>query len=266
VLDPDSGWNQTDTTLWFALAEGVGASSVAQYELRVAAPMQDLSDPSEVFHFADFFDRPDSVDVGPSWVTLETDPADAAISGNALWFGTNNEKNLPIVSAAFARQTGRLAAHVGFRWSRATENTYRVHIQVGDSAAMVTPVLGSDDVDAQGVGPHVAWAGLSFLGASAHETLLAETDTGFVELGQVQTARLVLDGSPPAGVFRVLIDGVQQGPLYNFARSITGLDTLRLVAWELGSPLPVRAFDWVFVRDVAGEEPTVAYSDTCPVP
>jgi hypothetical protein len=267
VLDPESAWGQVDTAVWFPLVDSIAGNTSAAYELRVNAPMQELDDPSEVFHFADFFDRADADDPGAPWVVTESAQPGASLVGGALQIDTIDESNRPIAEVPFPLHDRGLELHMGFRFVRnASELTYRMHMQLGHGESMVTPTVGLADTDAQGVGPHVVYAGLNQPVTTTEESVLVETTTGFVEVGTLTAGRLVVQAVTQLGAYRVFLDGAQRGGDIAYPRAIPGIDRLRLVAWEIGGNMTERAFDWVFVRRLNVTEPTASYVDSCPFP
>ena len=55
VLDPDSAWNRSDTTIWFRVEETVDVDGSDRYALYFGGPVDERSDPSAVFLFHDDF-------------------------------------------------------------------------------------------------------------------------------------------------------------------------------------------------------------------
>lgn len=87
VLGPESGWNQTDTTLWFATKEEMAPDGAATYDLYYGNPdaAEPPADPSAVHLFFDDFDDPSTAET--TWVTQLGNAV--SVSGGGLTVGPN---------------------------------------------------------------------------------------------------------------------------------------------------------------------------------
>jgi hypothetical protein len=116
--------------------------------------------------FNDDFTRADSTTVGNSWTETEGAAADAQILSNRLDFNPTDVADEPIVSHTFTKQTtGKVHWTFTFNMERtAGEDTYEVRMQLGDSAALVSPATS----DNTGVAVNLIWGGTSN-GLTNHE-------------------------------------------------------------------------------------------------
>jgi hypothetical protein len=263
VLDPESSWGSTTTTLWFKLQEALAAGSqnsayYLHYGNANAGPP--MADEAQVFHFADFFDRADNADVGNGWELFETASTDIRISGNALWFqATADASNRPSAERNFAPLTGRMELRLGFNWVRSgAEGTYRLHMQLGSSAAMHKPPPSDNVWVTTGVGPSLLWAGQN-QGMTNHEGFGYAQGTAVTEVavatGKTPVRALV---RPAAGTFDLTV-GSTTATTLPFSSTQTTLDRLRLMAWQINQDyFGSRGFDYVLVRPRVAVEPSLS--------
>lgn len=260
ALDPDSAWNEANTRLWFALQEPLEAeASSTAYALVYGtnrAPV--LANEGNVFHFADFFERPDDASLGNGWQEIEGGDAAVSLEGGGLFFeSTLDHINRPVADHDFVAFSGtsRFEWRFGFNWVRTgNEGTYRLHMQLGNSADMESPP--NNEPPTVGVGPSLVWTH-----ATAHEQLCTEKDENY---SPVQ----VCSGYHPV---RVLVDmdaqnytvSVDDGlsataqPV-DFSSQQSTLDRMRFVTWQVHEGnITSRRFEYVIVRPVVTPEPVV---------
>ncbi|TNF38591.1 MAG: hypothetical protein EP329_00140 [Deltaproteobacteria bacterium] len=146
VLDPVSSWNTQTTQIWFPLQAAVGAgASDAEYLLYVGVSgSPTLRDPNDVFHFADFFDRANSATVGNSWAEDEGTGETVDISGEQLWFTSDNANSSPTASRTFdAMSGGKWQWRIGFDFNDNSEGTYTFHMQLGTGMSAGNSATGT---------------------------------------------------------------------------------------------------------------------------
>lgn len=262
VLDPVSSWGQATTTVWFGLRGWVGAGAVdAEYFLYFGNPSAGPapSDEGKVFHFADLFDRADATTLGNGWTVMEESATKVNVTGGAMVFETTADvSNRPVVEHGFAPIDAGMSLRLGFRWARTgDEGTYRVHMQLGDSASMDNPPPVQDMWSINGVGPSLLWAGLN-QGMTSHEGF------GYAvgpTVHQVATATGATDiearVSVPYHAFGLIVGPVQAVGL-PFSGGPTVLDRVRIFTWQVNQAyFGSRAFDYVIVRNLVDPEPSV---------
>jgi hypothetical protein len=272
VLDPDSQWDSGTTRIWFATQTAIPAGGQDDYYLFVGNPVAGApsADEADVFHFADFFDRPDDEEPGLGWLTWEANGATVGIAERALWLVSSDQNNRPVADHPFPPLSGGVELRFGVDWKRtAAEGWYRLHLQLGNSTAMDNPPPESDVFSNLGTGPSLLWSGTNG-GMANHE--------GFgYEVGGVVTESVVVSGkasiavraSVPARTFDLFVDGTQVADDAAFSSNQGSLDRLRFFLWQVNSAYVSRtALDWLLLRPLAGTEPTVTAvpfeQGTCP--
>jgi hypothetical protein len=277
VLDPASSWNATDTKVWFNLADdlpAIGTTSLS-YFLYFGSPLATIppSDANTVFHYADLFDRADSGDVGAGWILRDGNTGFAGnidLLNGALYFeSVNQADNRPIADHTFPTIGTELVWRVGFNWQRTgVENTYRLHLQMGNSGAM--EAVPSTAIFSQvGVGPSLVWVSPD-QGAAAHETLGYEVAQAFTEMSVISgRADIEVIAYIGGGAYDVFVDGalfVEGAP---FSTAQSQLDQIRLMPFDIGhDSFASRDFDYVIVRKHVSPEPrakpAVLQASNCP--
>jgi hypothetical protein len=266
VADPDADWKGTFTTVWLAtdheIAAGQRDTSHRLYYGTTPAPVR--SDEARVFHFADFFDRPDAEEVGGDWQLTE-DGQDLVVRRRALHFSRVGDAiNRPVADHAFAPLDGRFAFVLGFDWRRVGGDLdYRVLMQLRDTQPAAPDAgpdvpLTSGELYNDGAGPSLVWTGVS-RGGSDEETLAWENTASFNPVGRVSgRARIEARVDVPLGRYDLYLDGALVAPEARFANALAEIDQLRLFTWSAaeGSFSP-REFRFVFVRELLADEPQV---------
>jgi hypothetical protein len=258
VLDPDSAWGLSTTTLWVALPEPVGANDRTE-NLRLysgALPPERLVAEGQVFAFADFFERPDGPDVGGDWVT-DIGSGALALRRKSLFFDrTDGQQHRPAAAHDFPEQTGRFAFGIGFDWERiGGEARYRVLMQLGDSTAMPTSGDTLNNFTNVGVGPSLVWSGPDD-GLGAHQTLACEVVGALTEVGRVSgPTRIEGVVQVQQGRYDLVVDGVRTLDA-DFSTPLNRVDRLRLSTWEMDDTNTAgRAFRYVWVREEVAQPP-----------
>ncbi len=287
VLDPvadTDDWNTTATLLWFPLATGISASAEdGNYLVVTNMSGTALERESEVFHFADFFDRADSNAVGAPWdESVENEAGNAAsdtrIEANGLEFfgGANGRPEEPWITANFDRISSgdwRWGFGFDFSFGSSPDRNYGFYMQLGDTqSGLDREALEGNQATfpSGGVGPSLVWSALTLLpsgdvfdrllsgqiienGEPAY-MLLDELD-GFFHLevevtlpatpGGTPTWELTVDGQPPF---------VDPGPLTFGDPGVTALNAIRFIADDLAATeATTRTIRYVYLRPFLGE-------------
>jgi adhesin/invasin len=187
--------------------------------------------------FSDNFNRPNSDVLGPAlvggtWVEFSNgnNVIDADIVTNLLRFATNNVDNAPAVSNTFAaRSSGILRWAFGLSWAQglATETTYSLYLQIGNSAQLAPPPL--DGVSVPGAAINLRWGDDNF-------GFTTEEGFGYVQ-GTSQTQVATLSGlhtieviaNLDLGVFDLKLDGTTVATGVAFDKSMGTLGSLDAV-------------------------------------
>lgn len=197
----------------------------------------------------DSFDRPDSSVVGHGWLEIESTGAQVGIRNKKLMvLDASDAVNRPLVRRSFARvSSGKLVWEFHFNWTRGhNEGTYRLFMQLGDSALM------SDAEQSSGVGVNLLWTVLD----GSHETL------GVLKQGEV-TAVTPLSGSARLSIvanldthsYDISVNNSvvqRQVPFDN----LVALDTVRFFTDAVNEArFSGRTFDDVVIRQLSGPLP-----------
>lgn len=280
VLDPESIFNTTASTLWFSAQEAFVANATlgdppnTDYFLYVGVGGDPASDEGNVFHFADFFERPNSPTVGGAWTETEVTGGTAQIETGALAFSlpTTDVQQRPVVRATFpAVSSGRWLLRMRWDWYNGGDNTFALYAQLGSSVGglTATPTVGTL-FPSTGVGPSLVWArGLWGFASSSVGDLRTTTGTVATVVqdefdGSSHIAlRIDVDGT----TFEMDPDGDLAGfsaPVEFVSSNVSALDALRIVSHDQdGNDFSSRRFDYaLFARLVpAGEfEPSVTFA------
>lgn len=272
VLDPESAWNQAATVLWFKTNAALAATDedVSYRVYTNGAPLSGLplDDERQVFHFADFFDRPDNDDLnsgasGATW--SQSGVEEATIAANQLQFGAATDNaNDPIVTHTFGAITGAFEWRFGFDWTRSGgENTYRTHMQLGhmmpDAPA---PMSGL------GVGPHIVWGGSGGTPSMTNHNGFGYADAGTIAQTQTLSGShaIAVRGSTSSQTYSVTVDSAGLSLPQPFDAAPATLSAVRYYTWEL-SNANGRRFDFVIVRPTLASPPNVKVSPEtgCPL-
>ncbi len=266
TLDPESEWNSTTTTLWFALQATLPAHTrVERYLLYYgqsawAAP---LDDEAEVFTFADHFNRADGAAPEHGWTVLD-DPKAITIVGQALDFTrmSNMPNHRPYAAHGFTPLAGKVSLRFGFAWRRTNDSDYRIYMQLGSDP----PEPEEDDTTNQaGIavdlisGPVGMWE----RDEDPVNPLLNE-GFGYVAGGQ----RRQLDHVSGMAHVEVIADvasqrfslRITQGSatrVYSqltFADPVSNVSVIRFMAHRVNTWSDVHRFDYVIVRDVVDDD------------
>jgi hypothetical protein len=266
VADPDASWNSSFTTVWTATGHNIAAGATDTSHRLYTGPFaaQARHDESQVFHFADFFDRPDAEEVGGDWVITEGGQ-DLALRRRSLHFARGgNATNRPIADHRFEPLDGRFAFVIGFDWRRVGgEPNYRVLMQLRD-AVEVGPDAGPDvppasgDMYNAGAGPSLLWTGVA-QGAPAEETLAWENGGTPNPLGRVSgRARIEARVDVQLGRYELFLDGALVASDARFANALAEIDQVRLFSWQVPEQsFSPREFRYVFVRELLDDPPQV---------
>jgi hypothetical protein len=280
VLDPESSFNTTTSTLWFSAQEAFVANATlgdppnTDYFLYIGVAGSPAREEGNVFHFADFFERANSSTVGGTWTETEPVGATAQIETGALAFslpGTDIELR-PVVLATFpAIDSGRWLLRMRWNWSNNGDTTFGLFTQLGSSVGgfTATPPIGTS-FPTFGVGPSLVWARDVWGFASSGVGDLGTT-TGVV----ATVVEDEFDGSSHIAL-RVDMNGTTfeidpDGDLVGFSAPVTFnnsnatvLDAIRIVSHDQdGDDFTSRRFEYVLFAQLAptGEfEPTVTFA------
>jgi len=125
-----------------------------------------------------------------------------AVVGQALWFDPMDQNNRPVADHPFSALIGDIELRFGLDWERTNDEAfYRVHVQLGNEAAMANPPPAADVFSNLGVGPSLLWAGPN-VGMAEHEALgyeVAGTATQATTVSGKASVRAVV--SVPDGTF-----------------------------------------------------------------
>lgn len=267
VVDPQSAWNLAETRLWFRHQGGLVAPGDAYYlyfgnPLAAGAPP---ADEGAVFHFADFFGRADSDDVGNGWAVTEG-WQDIDLEAGRMFFRTTGDwSNRPLADHAFPSVGGRIELRLGFDWARiGSESGYRLQMQAGAAAAMEHPPGETIYLSNQGIGPSLVWTGPGPEGISDHQALGWEVGGTYHQasvLTGAQDVRAIID--VPSQSFDLLVNGIPVAGACAFSSAQTALDRVRLMTSQLSQAnFEGRAFDYVIVRRLTDPEPVVSKGST----
>ncbi len=262
VLDPEASFNSGSSELWFALQADIeAASSDDNYFLYYGNPgaTNPPDDENLVFHFADFFDRPPSDSVGGGWLVNEGS-GDVDIEAGALFFNhTSNQENRPLVDHPVGLIDGRFAWQVGFDWGRSgSDSEYRLHLQLGNSAAMDNPPAEDPNFSNAGVGPSLLWASPS-QGMFHHEGFGYEVAGAVTELQQVSgQSKITVHFDVAGGTYDVSVDELILGAEIPFTSSLGAIDQIRILCWQMQeNSFDGRRLSYTFIRHLAIPEPEV---------
>ncbi|HBC72255.1 MAG: hypothetical protein UX91_C0008G0003 [Candidatus Amesbacteria bacterium GW2011_GWB1_47_19] len=193
--------------------------------------------PSASVIFSDAFTRANSGIVGNSWIEKENVNALVEVYNNQLYFSkTTDQVNLPFVKHTFTKvTTGQLIWSMDFNWTRTTtENTYRLFMQLGDSATL------SDTDQNTGVAISLVWENLN----GVQETLASRkggVDTSITTITGAKNLKITMDFSTHTYFVAVNDTVVKSGIPFS---NILGVDTIRLFADALNEAyISGRTFD-----------------------
>ncbi|MGH2405216.1 MAG: hypothetical protein ACRDGN_12250 [bacterium] len=270
VLDPQSTWNQAATKIWFKTQAALSANSTDNryyvYYGNSGAGAPPATE-ANVFHFADFFNRANSCCPGMGWTITES-TGDIDIASNALFFNDPaNLNNRPVADHTFPVITERLVWRFGFNWDRTgSETTYRLHMQLGNSANMANPPSETNFWSNAGVGPSLLWAGPD-QGMANHEgfgTVIGTTATQRQIVAGVAHIEVIVNVA--GRTYDLYISDVLSASGVAFSSAQTSLDRLRLLTWQLSTaPFSGRSFDYTYVRRHVSPEPVAALVDVLTV-
>lgn len=262
VVDPESGFDREDTTLWFPLRSDIAAGSTdTTYAIYFGHPNPGWppSNPDNVFHFADFFRRADNTDVGNGWDVDESNGTDVRIVDGHLDFTVPADApNRPSVSRSFNGLADLLEWRFGFDWVRSgAEGNYRVHMQLGQSSVMQDPPP-TGGYPLEGIGPSLVWAG-------PHDAMADHQGFGVITAAGVAQAAIVSGRKPIRVVtnmtkMRYDLRVGEQLVLSDaeFVQPITTLDRVRFLTSSIhATNITTRRFAYVIVRPLVAPEPTV---------
>lgn len=270
VLDPQSSWNKRDTKIWCGIPssgvdlKGAGKLYIYFSNFSAATPPDDEGD---VFHFADYFKRPNSTILGNNWIVYEGAGTDIELRDNAMYFlETANAANRPGADHSMPPLSDRFRFRFGFDWTRTgTENIYRLHMQLGKATAMEsTPDTASDHFSNTGVGPSLLWAGPND-GMSDHQALGYETG-GSDKVTQVAVVSgptdVQLDVDVVNKQYDLSVAGANYATEIPFSDNIASIDLVRFFSWELGTwALSTRSFHYVIVQKTSSPLPITNLSN-----
>jgi hypothetical protein len=263
VVDPESGFNRADTTLWFPLHAGIAAGSTdTSYAIYFDHPNPGWppSNPDNVFRFADFFNRDNSTDIGNGWDVDESNNTDVRILDRHLDFTVPADApNRPSVSRAFNGLGDRLEWRFGFDWVRSgSEGNYRVHMQLGQTSAMQDPPPTAG-YPLDGIGPSLVWAGPHDAMAD-HQGFGVISPAGTVSQADIVSGRKAI--RVVANMTEMKFDLHVGGQLVRsdaeFVQSITTIDRVRFLTSSIhASNITPRRFGYVILRPLVEPEPVV---------
>jgi hypothetical protein len=266
VLDPSSTWNASDTRLWFRLPQRVEQNTTdIRWRVSTLESGGGPSSETQVFHFADFFERADAELPGGAWTVYE-DGTDIDLTSGALYFADPLDFLWrPLADADFNALDGRSSVVFGLDFAQGSEGHYRFHMQAGDGAQM-DAVVADAGVSNTGVSFELIWTGPS---ASAtvtnEETLAAGPNATAAAIGTVSgPTRVETVVFPGAGQFSVRIDGAPAAQGLTLLDATAQLDRLRLFTWEVSSNVAGRRVDYVWVRPLVSIEPSTEVTVACP--
>jgi len=280
VLDPESSFNTTTTSLWFSAQEAIVANPAlgdppnTDYILYVGVAGNAARDEGNVFHFADFFERPNSPTVGGAWTETEVTGGSTQIETGALAFSLPNidVELRPVVRATFpAVNSGRWLLRMRWNWSRNADNTFALIAQLGSSVGgfTATPTVGTT-FPSFSVGPSLVWG----------RDLWGFANSGVGDLGTTtgSVATVVLDefdGSSHIALrvdvdsmtFEIDPDGDLAGfsaPIAFIDNNVSALDAIRIVSHDQdGNDFFPRRFEYALLARLVptGEsEPSVTFA------
>lgn len=265
VLDPHSDWNRTDTKIWFSPQKGtfsVGDAEKIYLYFGSPSPNSPPDSEDKVFHFADFFDRKNSSNLGNHWEELTTAETDVEIEDNALYFEqANDETNRPVVEGSFDPITTRFSFRFGFDWSLSGDyDYYRLHIQFGKRSKMEHPPGQSewDWFSNAGVGPSLLWS-------SPYSGMIHHEGFGYEVAGDVTEIAVISEKAGIQGVVDVAKKtytlAVAGGPsAYNvpFSSPVDAIDTVRIFTWSFADgSTHTSHFRYFIINKVGAKVPTV---------
>ena len=255
VLDPESAWQLSNTTLWFRLQAGGGSYLLYHGE---ESPPPPHADESGVFHFADFFERADSQELGEGWEETEGG-GQVSIADGAMHFDvTADLDNRPLADHSFDAIDGTLEWRFGMDWAvTGPESFYRLHMQLGATAAMMPVPAPSDLFASAGAGVSLVWAAPS-QGMTHHEALGWAVGSAVSEAAVVSGPHsIAVRAEPGPGTFDLFVDGAIVGASLPFSDLVTSIDRVRILTWDVNDQnfAEGRDFDWMLVRRVLSPEP-----------
>lgn len=263
VLEPGSGWNKAATRIWFKTQAAISANGHDNnYYLYYGNPAATGPPASEnnVFHFADFFNRADADVVGGGWTVTES-TGDVDILSNALVFNTTgNLNNRPLADHTFAAITDRLVWRSGFTWARTgADLTYRVHLQLGNSAAMANPPTETNFFSNAGVGPSLLWAGPD-QGMTNHQGFGTAVGITVTERQVVSAAaKIEVIVNVTANTYDLYINDVLKASGVAFSSAQASIDQVRFLTWQVTeADFSSRLFDYTYIRKHVTPEPAAS--------
>lgn len=246
------------------MTNGLNSSRVTGHSFDAMSVAQ--ADP--VALFADPFARPDAAALGNGWTEVETGSTSnrVRLAASRLDVSSADGTFSPRALHTFAPQSsGVLAWSYTFDWDQtATENTYDLYIQLGDSALLADPAVNPGT----GVGVDLRWSGSATPGSSGAESfgyVAAGTRTEIERAGGEITVRVVADLD--AGTYDIDIDiddGVVEASGVNLGTD--RLDTVRLMTDKLNTAkFATHRFDDLSVDSLAVGADTAAPPFPIPV-
>src|SRR5690606_7103925 len=208
--------------------------------------------------FHDDFSRPDSSSPGNNWTENESKSTAAKIGSDRLVLTPTDEAYSPTLTQQFSQQTeGTIELTYDFDWTMtSSENTYGVHVQLGDSS-----IMSGADSDS-GVAVDIKWAGPAY-GMTDHEGLgYVDSNANTVQLAQASgptTVKAIVDLD--ANTFDLdinPIDGVVEATGIDLVNNVS-IDTLRIFTDSVNyRKFSNRAFDNILIQSTnqAPEEPS----------
>ncbi len=272
VADPEPpyGWNRSTTRVWFATTANITAGA-ADSEYFLYYGYASATDPtfneSQVFHWADFFDRGELDVVGNGWRVLEAttgSQGDIDIAAGALfWANPGDYANRPVAEYAFPAITTALVWRFGFDWDEGTEGTYALFIQLGEGAGMFDPPNG-DFYEFRGNGPSFAWVDNNFCSpvCNNEELVSISPATGNPRLGVISGLHdVTIVADVTTDTYAIYVDGASRGMGLAFYEARSQLDKMRCFTWNVGTALTGRRFTYALVRKYVSPEPVVSRGD-----
>ncbi|MFO0748402.1 MAG: MopE-related protein [Myxococcota bacterium] len=277
VLDPQTAWNTTTTTIWFdAQAPIEGGTSDSDYRL-VTGPSAPataaLADERKVFWAADLFDRSASTSLGSGWTESEDTGATVEIattggvgaSGSSLLVKSADNDDRPAATLAFPAMKGGLWLwRIGWNMVNSSEGTYAVFMQLGSSAAGFADPPPAGAIPNGGVGPDLVWTGgaTPFGQASGANLFMAEQGTSpALALGTLNArANIDVVVDLDQGLWNADPAGTSTRDALDFTTPTGQLDRMRIVTKGLTTSNLTRAqIDYVTIRPLVadGIEPFV---------
>jgi len=260
VLEPTSSWDAPDTTIWFALQAPLDAMAESlDYTLWLGVLESPTHrSPSNVFFYADLFDRAGDT-LGEGWVEVEQEPEDLQLGATGGLYFQNPRDTLyhpyAYVDLPQALLAGTWRWRLGFDWTRETENTYRLMMQLGNSVAMGSALpVDVDTFPNAGVGPSLVWGHDTDRDMTTHQQLGVEQGGAFTGLGVVsgfQDIDVRIDltsGTPNYSVNYGQTASSEETP-YPFSTSQTALNRVRLISDRISAGgTSGRLFHYVIVH------------------